>query len=422
MIRLVAFFVLLGGALTLPSNSVASTDPAPPAMDNPSLPPPQRAATVGNALGLRLLRALPETAQTPNLCLSPYSIAAALAMTYPGSAGETRTQMAAALGFPEDPKTLAGDFAALDALLPPPREDPDIAILRANRLFGQKETPFRAPFLELLQKSFQAPLEPTDFQAAPEAARLHINYWVAEQTRDKIQDLLPANSIEKDTRLVLVNALYFKAPWAEEFPAQATTPGNFRALSGEAAQVNFMRQTERMGYAEVGEFHVVALPYRGIPYQMLLILPREADAPVPVWPEAFDAAQLAQLKEINSTRVKLTLPKFRITPATLALADTLAGLGMPSAFDRPRGSADFDAMAPRLPDDYLYISGVFHKTFIEVDEKGTEAAAATAVAMMRATMMDMTEPVEVTFDRPFWFALQHRPSGACLFLGRVGQP
>jgi serpin B len=180
-----------------------------------------------------------------------------------------------------------------------------------------------------------------------------------------------------------------------------------------------MQLTERMGYEKVPGATVIALGYRGLPFQFLAILP---DDPSSQAGDLLTADLFARLAKIPSAKVRLQMPKFRIEPPTINLADVFADMGMPSAFDRPRGSANFDAIAPRRPDEYLFISGIFHKTFIELDEKGTEAAAATAVAMMRATSIDLEEPVEVKLDRPFFYAIQHQPTGAVFFLGQLKNP
>lgn len=375
------------------------------------------AVDVINALGIHLFKSWPS--REPNVCISPYSITAALAMTYPGSSGETRDQMSAALGFPVDAAGLAASFQSLDRELDLPAGDPDVALARANRLFGQSGYPFREEFLKLVAGNFSAPLEQVNFEKAHEEARLKINAWVEEQTADRIPDLLPGGSLDAETRLVLVNALYFKAPWRNEFSAGATAPMSFQTAAGEEKTVPMMRQVERMGYLKVPGATIVALPYRGLPFHFLAILPDDGmkDPQSVLSPELF-----GQCKEIPHQMVNLKLPKFRIEPPTVNLADTLAAMGMPSAFDRPPGSANFDAMAPRTPNEYLYVSGVYHKTFIEVDEKGTEAAAATAVAMMRATSIQVDEPVEVRLDRPFFYAIQHQSTGAVFFLGRLSNP
>jgi serpin B len=292
----------------------------------------------------------------------------------------------------------------------------------ANRLFGQKTYEFRKPFLSEVKTHFGAPMQLMNFRKDPDGATGEINSWVAKQTQDKIRDLINV-PLSKETSLVLVNALYFKAAWSDEFLQAATSPEPFH-VNGVKPTVDLptMKKTEPMRYYNGRGFQAVTLPYVGRRLHFLLIIPDSvegiADVESKLTPELLLACASAESREVS-----LHLPKFKISPPTVQLGDMLRKLGMSTAFDEPRGSADFDAMAPRHPDDYLYISQVFHKTFIELDEKGTEAAAATAVAMMRATaIFEKPKPIELKADRPFLFAIQHADSGACLFLGRVTDP
>ncbi|HWC61627.1 MAG TPA: serpin family protein, partial [Verrucomicrobiae bacterium] len=242
------------------------------------------------------------------------------------------------------------------------------------------------------------------------------------KTRERIQNLVPAGALNEATRLVLVNALYLKAPWAEPFEEQATQPLPFHVRGGETVSVPTMSIQKSFGYAKANGVTVVSLPYQNRELQFLIILPDDTNGLAAV-EAALTADKLAGWSNLPIQNVKLFLPKFKMQPPTLPLGEALQKLGMTTAFDIPRGSANFDRMAPRRPDDYLAISDVFHKTFISVDEKGTEAAAATAVAMMtRSLAMRPLEPVEVKVDHPFLFAIQHRASGACLFLGHVADP
>jgi serpin B len=223
---------------------------------------------------------------------------------------------------------------------------------------------------------------------------------------------------------VLANAIYLKAPWADPFSEGATKPEPFRVRGKTPVDVPMMRKEDRhFGYAKMEGFAAVSVPYIGGELQFLVLVPDEVNG-LHALESKLTADMLAQCAKLEERDVDLHLPKFKFEPPTMALAEKLEALGMKSAFNQPRGSANFDRMAPRKPDDYLYISQVFHKTFIAVDEKGTEAAAATAVAMMRATsaIIKKTEPIEVKVDRPFFYAIQHVPSGVCLFLGRVTDP
>ena len=400
------------------------------AADNPSA-----AAQAVNALGLDLLAK--GTDANANALLSPYSIQSALAMTYAGAAGETRTQMAKVLHYPEDETALHQSFTdlqkALEAVTKTTAERAKIAkdqggpgepfvLTVANRLFGQDGYAFRQPFLELVKDRYRAPLEMMDFIHNADKERLKINGWVEEQTHKRIRDLIPANGLNDETRLVLVNAIYMKAPWAETFSEGTTQPLPFQVKGNETLKVPTMRRTAHMGYAQREGYQVVTVPYIGGDMQLLVLLPDAKDGlaamEAKVTPDI-----LSGCAKPGTSEVELFLPRFKMEPPLFKLGKVLCSLGMAGAFDKPQGSANFDRMAPRKPNDYLYISEVFHKTFLALDEKGTEAAAATAVVMMRATaFIEKPKPLEVRVDRPFLFAIQHRPSGTCLFLGRVTDP
>lgn len=394
------------------------------------------AAKATNGLAVDLHRQL--ATHNENLCISPYSIESALAMTFAGADGDTRAEMARVLHFASDSSTVAPSFAALQhsleemsvktaELTKKSREfggpTEPITLNIANRLFAEKDYDFRQDFLSLVKQNYGAAFEAMDFTANPAGAAQHINKWVADQTRDKIRDLIPENALNKLTRLVLANALYLKAPWTDAFSAKATQLEPFHVRGGAPVNLPMMRKTARFGYAKRQGFSAISVPYVGDDLQFLVLLPDEVNGLRAV-ESKLTADILAECARLEAQDIDLHLPKFKLEPPTIALAETLQALGMKSAFDIPQGSANFDKMAPRKPNDYLYISNVFHKTFIAVDEKGTEAAAATAVVMMRATAMARPKPppIEVKVDRPFIYAIQHVPSGLCLFLGRVMDP
>jgi len=394
------------------------------------------AAKATNELGVDLHRQL-ASGSDQNLCTSPYSINSALAMTFAGADGETRSEMARVLHFPNG-GDVPDSFLALQNSLEQmsaktaelvkdskkfggPSEP--ITLNIANRLFAQKGYSFREAYLLLVKQYFGGAFEPLDFVADPAAAAQHINKWVADQTHDKIRDLIPGGALDKTTRLVLANALYLKAPWANEFSQNATQSEPF-FVRGAPVNVPMMRKTDKnFGYVRREGFTVVGLPYVGNDLQFVVLLP-DAINGLRELESKLSADVLADCAKIEKRDVDLYLPKFKLEPPTVALKENFEGLGMKTAFDDPRGSANFDKIAPRKPNDYLYISNIFHKTFIAVDEKGTEAAAATAVVMMRATSMPGPKPppIEVKVDRPFVYAIQHVPSGVCLFLGRVTDP
>jgi serpin B len=394
------------------------------------------AAKATNELGIDLHRQLAQGDE--NLCLSPYSIQCALAMTFAGADGDTRTEMARVLHFPNDGDAIHSSFAALQRSLDEmskktakiadqskkeggPSEP--ITLVIANRLFAQTGYDFRDSFRDLVKKFYGAPFEPLDFRKNPERERQHINKWVAEQTRDRIRDLIPANGIDATTRLVLANAIYLKAPWENEFSDFFTKPKPFHIRGGKAVDVPTMNNVKKFGYAKRNGFAAVALPYSGNELQFLLLIPNEVKG-LAALESKLTSDTLTQCAKLETKRdVDLSLPKFKFEPPTIPLSDKLKTLGMKSAFDDPKGSANFDEIAPRKPNDYLAISEVFHKTFIAVDEKGTEAAAATAATFMVAGIeKPKPPPIVVKVDRPFLYAIQHVPSGACLFIGRVTDP
>jgi serpin B len=394
------------------------------------------AAKAINRLGLQLYREC--GAPDENLCLSPYSIQSALAMTFAGAEGATRAEMIAVLHYPQEGEAIHTSFSALQGSLDETAKKSSeivqrskeaggpsepIALALANRLFPQIGYDFREPFRALIAKYYGGAFEPLDFRKNPEAARHRINDWVAKQTRDRIRDLIPPNGVDATTRLVLANAVYLKAPWQSEFSDRLTKPGPFHVRGGAPVDVPVMRRQDHFGYAEKPGFTVVALPYVGSELQFLVLLPDDVNG-LSTIDSKLAPDTLMQCAHLPPELVELYLPKFKFEPPTIPLGAKLRALGLKSVFDDPPGTANFDRMAPRKPNDYLAVSEVFHKTFIAVDEKGTEAAAATAVAMLAMTGIAKRppQPVVVKVDHPFLFAIQHVPSGACLFIGRVTDP
>ncbi|HEX5218709.1 MAG TPA: serpin family protein [Verrucomicrobiae bacterium] len=397
--------------------------------------PTTHATTAINGLGIDLLH---QTHPGANALLSPYSIQSALAMTYAGADGATRAEMAKVLRYPSDNAELHRSFAglreALEGVMQKSVKDAErmqqrggrvdpITLTTANRLFGQTGFAFREPFLELVKSSYAAPFVPLDFRRNSSAATKHINGWVGEQTRERIRNLIPDGALNQGTRLVLVNAIYLKAPWEHEFYESATRPQPFYLGANNLITVTSMRSEQTLGYAKHLDFTAVMIPYRGGELQFLVLLPDKVDGLADL-EKKLTADLLGDFADAKNQKVILHLPKFKLEPPAMTLSRSLQALGMRSAFDKPPRSANFDRMAPRTPDDYLFVSEVFHKTFLNLDEKGTEAAAATAVAMVATNAAEWkpAKPIEVRVDRPFLFAIQHRASGACLFLGRVNDP
>lgn len=412
------------------------------------------AAEATNRLGLELFRALAPTGPS-NLVISPYSVESALALVQAGAAGATREEIARVSHLTAGNAIVQRGFAALRQALDAAATkgnrlsqrlsdsgqnvyaiqngrrselaaEPVSAIewRTANRLFPQAGYPFHAAFVEEMRRGYDAPLQPLEFRTQPSQARDTINAWIGEQTHGKIPELIPPAGVSRDTRLVLVNALHLKAAWATPFPHQATSPAPFHLSTQTTREVPTMRRGGTLPYAHEAGLTVVTLDYVGGDLQCVLLLPdagRTLDDVVAQL-SAADFARWAKLPDQPGTRIVLHLPKFRVAGATLPLGRELRALGMRQAFDEPRGSANFERMAPRRPDDYLFLSEVYHQTFVALDEEGTEAAAATATTIFLGAGMPTTPPLDVHFDRPFLFALQHRGTGLCLFLGRINDP
>ncbi len=358
-------------------------------------------------------------------------------MTYAGAAGATREEMMRVLHFPKEAGSLHDSFAQLQKQLAAEvaasaksfeRDKKHggsfspLALHVANRLYAQRSYAFKTNYFTLLNEKYGTSLVPVDFKKNGKGVTREINEWVEQQTQKRIRDLIPQGALNEETRLVLVNALYFKAAWADSFSVRATTPEPFRIRGGAPAKVPTMVQKAHYGHMKFSGGQAITLPYRDGELQFVILLP-DSNNGLAGLKETLTPELLEECASLKGQELILHLPKFRFQPPTISLSKTLQSLGMKRAFDEPRGSADFSEMAVRRPDDYLYISKVFHKTFIVVDEEGTEAAAATAVVMaVGSAMREPTKPLEVKVDRPFVFAIQHRTSGACLFLGHVVDP
>lgn len=399
----------------------ASDQPVKLQSDKPRETPPQSAydaigtlSASNNEFAIELYHQL--RSQSGNLFYSPFSISQALAMTYAGAKGGTETQMASAMHFDLAQADLHAAFNALSATLASRVGDSDqggFELNIANALWGQHGFGFQPEFLDTLALNYGAGMQAVDF-AASDAARQTINDWVAEQTRDKIQDLIPEGVLNELTRLVLTNAIYFKAAWLLPFEESATQDDTFDLLDGSEVQVPMMRQVESFGYLKAEDFEAVELFYEGRELSMVILVPDEDQ--FTAFEQNLNAATIQSfINQLSVERLDLSLPKFKVE-SSFGLAETLAAMGMPDAFDVVK--ADFSGMTGQ-PD--LYITDVVHKAFVDVNEIGTEAAAATGV-VMGLKSMPTGEPIEVKIDRPFLFVIRDVQTGAMLFFGRVVQP
>lgn len=378
-------------------------------------------APASDALGLFAAGLFGELKGEPgNLVFSPYSAAFALAMTREGAVEETLAQMSNVLHADTGGDLGAGLNAIDQALAARPGEyrwadkTVTLELATANQLFGQKEYPFHDPFLDRLASHYGAGMRLVDYIKETEAAREAINGWVSDQTKERIPELIAEGVLDSDTRLVLTNAIYLKAPWMHRFSADATKEEPFTRLDGSTVQAQMMHQSEQLRYAKGAGFQAVELPYVDGSLAMLVVVPDsgafesfEAD---------FDAGVLAGIVDgLQPVQVELGFPKFTFRTQA-SLKDALIAMGMPIAFEA--GRADFSAMS--ADGKNLSIQDVVHEAFIAVDEDGTEAAAATAVIVGRTSAP--ADIVRLTVERPFLFFIRDNETGAILFMGRVVNP
>jgi serpin B len=353
-----------------------------------------------------------------NLVCSPYSVAVALGMTVQGARGDTAREMLRVLHSP-DPQALAAGLNGVEAALaarsgewaPPGGERQRLDLAAANSLWGQQGTTWHQEFLDVLAREFGTGMRLVDYKRATEAARLAINAWVSDRTRTRIPELIPQGILKDITRLTLVNAIWFKAPWQTPFTPAVTRRGPFHRLDGSSVAADLMRGKVRgAGYARGDGWQAVDLPYGAGELAMAVVVPDTG---------RFDGVEAAPggwlpqvLGRLAAETVRVTLPRWR-SRTQVELSEVLAHLGMPLAFTK---SADFTGMTA---DEPLRIAAVVHEGFIAVDEAGTEAAAATAVVVERTSL---ERARDLVVDRPFLYVIHDRPTRTPLFIGRVLDP
>jgi serpin B len=385
------------------------------------------ALAAGNrAFAVDLYRQLSST--DGNLIFSPFSVSLAMAMVDAGARAQTLDQINTGMHFTLPSAQLHPAFNALDASLeslgvpagtPQPTDEynpgDDFQLNIANSLWGQADHTFLPEYLDLLAQSYGAGLQTLDFTKDPESARKIINNWVSEKTKDKIQDLFAQGTITPDTRLVLANAIYFKASWQSVFYKENTKDGPFTLMDGSQVTVPMMTSGKTANqYFKGSDYTAVALPYRGAQVEMIIILPDTGN--FQNFEKGFDSAKLGEvINSLSGSAVDLTLPRFKVE-SSFSLNQALSSLGISAAFNPDQ--ADFSGMDGQQD---LYISQVVHKAFIQTDESGTEAAAATGIAM-EASSMPVETPPQVIVDHPFLFFIYDQSSGAILFEGRVLDP
>ena len=379
-----------------------------PAAENP-------AVEAINHLGIATLRQ-----SAGNTLVSPWSVQQSLAMVFAGARGKTATEMATALGYKGDPSALHEGFKqlreAMTAVAAP--AEGIKAPQTANRLFVDRRVSLNADWLELVRKSYDAPPGVTDF-SNPLVAEKAINEWVSGQTEKKIPFVIPAGRLTRQALLVVVNALYFDMPWDELFTKELTTTAPFFLSQGGCKMVPLMFKQHRQRYAHQDGYQIATVPYAGGSLQFVVILPDRANDLERI--EARLTPQLlAGCATLPVAEIRLSLPRLKMEPAPVAMKDALRKLGMKTAFCL---GADLTGIwhDGRIADPT--IDEVFHRTFIELNEEGTKAAAATAAIIRPKNGHPHEVPHQVVrADHPFIFAIQHVPSGACLFIGRVVDP
>uniref|UniRef100_A0A3B5LXC1 Leukocyte elastase inhibitor n=1 Tax=Xiphophorus couchianus TaxID=32473 RepID=A0A3B5LXC1_9TELE len=374
------------------------------------------ASTTNTSFSLALLKKLGDKDNTANVFFSPFSISSALAMVLLGARGNTAAQMSETLKTLDVKDDLHSSFSQLLSQLN--KSDAPYALNVANRLYGEQSYQF--DYLESTKKHYKAELETVDFTSKAEAARVKINGWVETQTQGKIKDILAQDAVNSMTRLVLVNAIYFKGHWDKQFKVDATRDAQFKVNKNEKKAVKMMHMKSKFPLTYISEVacQILEMPYKGKELSMLIILPNSMEGTTGL--EKLEQA-LTYEKFMDWTNpdmmdmieVQVGLPRFKLEEK-YDMKAVLTSMGMVDAFDQSR--SDFSGMSPA---NDLFVSEVYHKAFVEVNEEGTEAAAATAAVMMlRCAMI----PATFIADHPFLFFIRHNPSKSVLFAGRYCSP
>ena len=356
--------------------------------------------------------------QTGNVFFSPYSISSALAMTYEGAKGQTAEEMKNVFYFPEDGLAMRSSFAELYNVLNKP--DKEYTLSTANALWAEQSYTFLPEYLGLVEQYYGGKTINLDFKEETEKSRKTINDWVEDQTNNKIKDLIPVGVLDPYTKLVLTNAIYFYGNWSNQFEKEDTRDKDFFITPDNPVEVEMMAMYNDMfNYAESDGLQILKMPYKGNELSMLFILPEQEQ--MDKLEDDLSAENLMKWNnKLEREKVNLFLPKFKFETKTM-LADTLYKMGMPTAFTFP--IADFSGMDGTKS---LIIDEVIHQAFVEVNEKGTEAAAATAVVMTKTMAMrpgpEPEKPKIFNADHPFIFLIQEDSTGSILFMGKVVDP
>ncbi|XP_052583789.1 leukocyte elastase inhibitor [Peromyscus californicus insignis] len=378
----------------------------------------EQLSTANTLFALELFRTLNENNSTGNIFISPFSISSALAMVFLGTKGNTAAQLSKTFHF-DAVEDIHSRFQSLNAEVS--KRGASHILKLANRLYGEKTYNFLPEFLASTQKMYGADLASVDFQNASEDARKAINQWVKGQTEGKIPELLAEGVVDNMTKLVLVNAIYFKGLWKEKFMKQDTTDAPFRLNKKDTKTVKMMYQKKKFpfGYIQDLKCKVLEMPYQGEELSMIILLPEDTEDPSTGLKKIEEQLTLEKLHEwtkrenLETIDVHVKLPRFKLEES-YTLNSNLGRLGVQDLFSS--GKADLSGMSGSRD---LFISKIIHKSFVEVNEEGTEAAAATGGI---ATFCMLLPEEEFTVDHPFIFFIRHNPTANVLFLGRVCSP
>ncbi len=375
-------------------------------------------ASASNEFALALYGRLAES--PGNLIFSPFSVAAALGMASAGARGETAAQMQRVLGFAPRPEEAHREFGANIAALNGKSGGP-FELNIANSIWSQEGAPLMPEFLDRVRKEYFGDVKAVDFSGDPGSARAEINRWVEEKTRKRIRELVGPGVFNPLTRLILANAIYFKGYWEEQFPEVFSQLQPFFLEGDRSVEAPLMYVEEEAGHVEAKGAQAIELRYQGGDLTMLVVLPDRKDGLRDLERGLSGKSLNALTSGLRMRKVEIFLPRFRMEPEAIDLTRKLEESGMPLAFDESR--ADFSGINGTPPGqaDSLYVSTVVHKAMVEVNEKGTEAAAATEMRQLSRSASIMPVPV-FRADHPFLFAIRDRRSGAILFLGRVADP
>ena len=351
-----------------------------------------------------------------NIIFSPFSISSALSMTYCGAKKQTKKAMSKVLYLPKKNEVLYNAYAEHNRSINSSFISDNVTLNIANSLWGEKSYPFDKEYIKLLSSEFKAPFNKVSFINNTEESRKEINNWVEKKTEKKIKNLIPVKVLSENTRLVLTNAIYFYGGWAKAFNKKATKKADFHVNETETAQVNFLNTASKLLYFENELFKSVEIPYKGKAASLILFIPKNING-IDNLLKTIDYNTYTEWNsEMKEAMVKLSVPKFKIE-SDFELSDVLSKMGMQTAFTN---KANFSGMSKK---DDLKIDKVIHKATIGIDEEGTEAAAATAVIMVRKTsIQNNLNLVEFTADRPFVFILKENANNTILFMGKVVNP